>query len=178
MADPFPFPDLPLDLCGKIADAVLRELRAITLLAPVLGNRIYETELERLAIDKAGTYTAHTLLVALGPVSEPRIGNAGYTELFTAIDMFLLSPVSAANDTQRWLRARIFHQVKLRLVREEGTLRDGAGGPTDNRLTEALKSWDRLDFNGRLRNDSNVIVTTFRATFRSDMDEATRTFLT
>ena len=173
-----PFPLLELDLCGKIADAVLALLRDTgttpgTALASVLGNRIYETELERLATDKAGTYQAYTLLVALGPVAEPRIGNAGYTELQTAVDLFLLTPVAKPNDTQRWLRARIFHQVKLALVAEQGTLRDGS----DNRLTEALKRFDRLDFNGRLRNDSNVIVTAFRATFVSDIDEATRTFL-
>lgn len=175
----FPFPSLPLDLSGKIADAVLALLRDTgtapgAALATVLANRIFETEFERLGVDKSGTYTEHTLLVALGPVAEARTGNDGYTELLTAVDFFLLSPVSQANNTQDWLRARIFHQVKLALVAEQGTLRDAS----NNRLTEALKRFERLDFNGRLRNDSNVIVTSFRATFRSDMDEATRTFLT
>lgn len=175
----FPFEDLELDLSGMIGDAVLRMLRDTgtatgAALATVLANRIFETEFERLAVDKAGTYTGHNLLVALGPVAEDRTGNAGYTELRTAVDMYLLSPVSKANDTQRWLRSRIFHQVKKCLMVEQGTLRDGDG----NRLTEALKRFDRLDLNARLTRDSTVIVTAFRATFVSDIDEATRTFLT
>lgn len=174
-----PYALLDLDLSGMIADAVLRMLRDTgtdpgEALASVLANRIYETEAERLALDKAGTYTEHTLLVAIGPVSEDRTGNDGYTELRTAIDLYLLSPVTQTKDTQRWLRSRIFHQVKLCLMAEQGTLRDAEG----NRLTEALKRFDRLDFNGTLRRDSNVIVTSFRATFSSDIDEATRTFLT
>ena len=31
-----PYPDLPLDICGEIFTAVLREIRAITLLEPVV----------------------------------------------------------------------------------------------------------------------------------------------
>ena len=174
-----PFPALELSIEGMIADAVLRMLRDTgttigAALATVFGERIYETELERLATDKAGTYKAHTLLVALGPVGEQRTGNDGYTELLTAVDLFYLSPIANPNHTQRWLRARVFHAIKQCLMAEQGTLRDGSG----NRLTEALKRFDRLDFNGRLRADSNVIVTSFRASFVSDIDELTRTFLT
>ena len=169
-----PFPDLELDICGEIADAVLRDLLADTaVLGTVFGNRIFETELERLATDKAGTYQANTLLVALGPVTEQRAGNGGYTELTTAIDIFYLSPIDKAFSTQRWLRARVYHAIKKVLMAEQGTLRDGSG----TRITEALKRFERLDFNGRLRADSNIIVTTFRVTFVSFIDEITRNFI-
>lgn len=168
-----PYPDLALDITGEIADAVLRMLRADTDLETVFGNRIYETELERLATDRAGTYQGHTLLVALGPVAEIRAGNGGYTELLTGVDLFYLSPMTQTEGTQRWLRARVFHAIKLCLMAEEGTLRDGSNA----RITEALKRFERLDFNGRLRADSNIIVTAFRVTFVSYIDEATRTFI-
>lgn len=172
-----PYPDLELDLCGKIGDAILRELRSDTALATVFGDRIFEGELERLAVDRAGTITGHTLLVVPGPVREERSGNDGYTTLATTYDLVLLTPTSSSTDTQRWLRQRIFHAIKVRLMREQGTLRDGAGLPTDNRLTEALKRFERLDFAGRLRNDSAVIVTVFRVAFVSDVDESDRTFI-
>jgi len=172
-----PYPDLELDICGKIGDAILRELRSDTALATVFGDRIFEGELERLAVDRAGTFQVPTLLVAPGPTREERLGNDGYTTLVTTFDLVLLTAASGATGTDRWLRQRICHAIKKRLMREQGTLRDGAGLSTDERLTEALKRFERLDFAGRLRADASVIVTVFRVSFASDIDELDRNFI-
>jgi hypothetical protein len=173
-----PFPDLPLDICGKIGDACVRDLLAdAAVLGTVLGNRIYDVELERLAVDKAGTYQANTLLVAPGPVTEERTANAGYTTVLTAIDFILLSQAMTSEGTQRWLRARIFRRIKRVLLAEDGVLRDTSVSPPGNRLTEALQRFQRLDFNGRLRGDSNLIVTVFRAVFVSDIEEQSGDFI-
>lgn len=187
MPDPHPYPDLPLEICGEIYQAVSREIRAITLLAPspstVFGNRIYDCESIQIALDdKTATTEVPALLIAPGPNVEIRIGNAGYSELTTAVDLGLLTKVASAFDTQAWLRMRIFHQVKLRLMLEQGTLRSGDGtlpaiGQPDNRITNALKGYGRIDPTGRLVRASNVFLTTFRVTFVSDIDEATRTFI-
>lgn len=179
-----PYPDLPLDICGEIYNAVLRELRAITALEPVVGDRIRECESINAALTGQTASTAvPAIFVAPGPQLEVRIGNAGYSTLTTAVDIAVLTPCNDALDTQDWLRQRIFHQVKLRLMREQGTLRSGDGtepgiGDPDNRITEALKGFGQIDPTGALLSRTNVFVTTFRVSFSSDIDEATRTFQT
>lgn len=179
---PFPYPDLPLDICGEIFNAVGRELRAITLLEPVVGNRIRACESIRAALSaNAVTTEAPAIFYALGPQLEIRTANGGQSRLTTAVDIILFTKCSDPFDPQDCLRQRIFHQVKLRLVREQGTLRSGDGeepesGP-DNRITNAMKGFGQIDPTGPLESATNLFVTTFRVTFESDIDEATRQFI-
>ncbi len=177
-----PYPDLPLDICGEIFTAVGRELRAITALEPVVGNRIRECESIRAAIDQGfGTTDVPALLYAPGPQVQVRTANRGYSKLTTSVDICLLTRCTDPFDTQDWLRPRIFHQIFLRLVREEGTLRSGDGeepdsGP-DNRITNAMTGFGQIDPTGPIPKGNNIISTTCRVAFTSDIDEKTRLFI-
>lgn len=176
-----PYPDLPLDICGEIFTAVGRELRAITALEPVVGNRIRECESILTAIDdQAGTIDIPAILVAPGPQVQVRIANGNYAKLTTAVEICVLTRCTDPFDTQDWLRQRIFHQILIRLAREEGTLRSGDGvepDEGDNRITNAMTGFGQIDPTGRLKKGNNIFATTFRAAFTSDIDEKTRLFI-
>jgi hypothetical protein len=184
---PEPYPDLPLDIVGKILNAVVRELRAAAgpgePLEEVFANgtagpRIYACESIPVAIEE-GTLTTNVpaMLVAPGAVQETRQGNQGYTELKVTAEIALLTTVAGATGTQDWLRARILRAVKRRLMREQGTLRDGDGLDSDPRLTDALQGFGRTEASGRIKVARSVLFTPFRATFTSYIDEATGEFL-
>lgn len=184
---PEPYPDLPLDIVGKILDAVVRELRAAAgpgePLEAVFANgtagpRIYACESIAVALDD-GTLTSDVPagLVAPGAVFETRQGNAGYTELKTTVELGLLTAVPGALDTQGWLRSRILRQWKLRLIREQGTLRDGDGTPSDNRITDAMQGFGRTAASGRVKVARKVLFTPLAVTFTSFIDEATGDFI-
>lgn len=184
---PEPYPDLPLDIVGKILNAVLRELVAAAgpgqPLEEVFANgtagpRIYACESIPVAIEDS-TFTSNVpaILLAPGAVQETRAGNAGYTELKTTVELGLLTAVAGATGTQDWLRARILRAVKLRLMREQGTLRDGDGLDTDDRLTDAIQGFGRTEASGRIKVARSVLFTPFRVTFTSFIDEATGEFI-
>lgn len=187
MPDPTPYPDLPLDIVGKIFNAILRELVAAAgpgqPLEPVFENgtagpRIYACESILVAIeDSTFTSSVPAMLLAPGAVQETRAGNGGYTELKVTAELALLTAVAGATGTQDWLRARILRAVKLRLMREQGTLRDGDGLDTDNRLTDAMQGFGRTEASGRIKVARSVLYTPFRVTFTSFIDEATGDFL-
>lgn len=184
---PEPYSELASDIVCKILDAVEREMLALAAtdapLEEVFANgdaapRVYSCESIPVALDDSAITTdVPALLIAPGAITETRLGNAGYTELKTTVEFGLLTKVAGSTDHQGWLRPRILRQIKLRLMREKGTLRDGTGLPSDNPLTDALQGFGRTEASGRLKKANSVLLTMFRATFTSPIDEATGNFL-
>lgn len=174
MADPHA--EFAPDIAAKIGDSSLARLQADADLVAFFatGEGIVAIEAERIALQGA-SIKAPMLGVALGPSEERRIGNDNFTELRTAVDVFILTELEQTRGTNDWLRARLVNRVKMRMAADSGTLLDEEG----NRITEALVEFSRLDFGafgGVLAQQKRVVVTALRATYQSDIDQISREF--
>lgn len=173
MADPKIQPAFGWSVDTRIADAVLRKLRADAALASYFatGSGILPLESEVLFDAGVVSLRAPALLVTLAGLDETRIGSAQYAELETIVDLWLVTAAETSTTSQEWLRGRLVNHIKALLQTEQGTLRDADGA----RITEALTRFQRTLLAGRLRG-TNLVVTQLRCLWRSDIDQSTREF--
>ncbi|MCL4838796.1 MAG: hypothetical protein KJ058_12615 [Thermoanaerobaculia bacterium] len=173
MTDPTPHPQFDWSVDTLIAEAVVRTLRADTVLSAYFGSGMGILPIESEVFFDAGVLSlrAPALLVSLAGLDEVRIGSAQYAELETVVDLWLVTAAETSTTSQQWLRARIVNYIKALLQTEQGTLRDSDG----NRITEALTRFQRTLLSGRLRG-TNLVLTQLRCLYRSDIDQSTREF--
>lgn len=171
MPEPVAYPELGEALVALQGDALLRKLRDDPPLSAFFNGGIEDVEAETVLLK--GGVQANFLGVALGPFTEARTGNAQYGTITTSFDLLILTALQESRGTRGWLRARLVNHIGRVLQPEGGILTD----PEGNLIAEALTRFERLDFAGRLRSDSTLIVTPLRVIYEADFDQVSRNFI-